>query len=287
MINSIAKVKKKKTCVRSNILLSPFKISKSVYYSYDESRPDFDYKDYLVVKKYFDKSKSKHGIRQLRMAIERGEKIIFNEKKISRIKKKYGLETVIRRKNKYKAFAKKKQEHETFPNLLERNFKQEKPNTVYSTDITQLNYGSKKAYVAAVKDLCTNEIVSSSTSHRIDINLTNSAIDKALKKLKAEDREGLMIHSDQGFHFTHVSYRTKLKNNGIIQSMSRKGNCIDNAPIESFFGHLKDLLDLKDCKNIQDIKKEVTKKINYYNHRRPQLGLKKMPPSEYRRHINS
>ena len=124
MIKSIAKVRKKKTCVRRKILLSPFKISKSVYYSYDESRPDFDYQDYLIVKKYFDISKSKHGIRQLRMAIERGEKIVFNEKKISRIKKKYGLETVIRRKNKYRAFAKKKQEHEIFPNILERKFRQ-------------------------------------------------------------------------------------------------------------------------------------------------------------------
>jgi putative transposase len=103
--------------------LIPFEISKSVYYAYNEFKPDFDYKDYLLVKKYFDKSKAKHGIRQLRMAIERGEKITFNEKKISRIKKKYGLETVIRRKNKYRAFAKKKQEHETFPNLLERNKK--------------------------------------------------------------------------------------------------------------------------------------------------------------------
>ena len=221
------------------------------------------------------------------MAIERGEGVIFNEKKIARIKKKYQLETIIRRRNKYRIFAKKKQEHDTFPNILSRNFRQERPDKVYSTDITQINYGNKKAYVAAVKDLCTNEIVSKSVSNRIDIKLTNSAIDKALKRLTKEKREGLMIHSDQGFHFTHISYRLKLKNNGVTQSMSRKGNCIDNAPIESFFGHLKDLLELKECKNIIDIEKEVTKKINYYNHRRPQLGIKKMPPSEFRRHLES
>jgi putative transposase len=265
--------------------LIPFKISKSVYYSYDQAKKSFDYNDYLLVKKYFDKSRCKHGIRQLRMAIERGEGLIFNEKKIARIKNKYGLETIIRRKNKYRLFAKNKQEHDTFPNLLSRSFKQKIPNKVYSTDITQINYGDKKAYVAAVKDLCTNEIVGKSISNRIDIKLTNSAIDKALKKLTREERKGLMIHSDQGFHFTHISYRLKLLKNGVTQSMSRKGNCIDNAPIESFFGHLKDILDVKSCKNIEDIKKEVTKKINYYNHRRPQLGLKKMPPSEYRRHL--
>ncbi len=221
------------------------------------------------------------------MAIERGEGLILNEKKIARIKKKYGLETQIRRRNKYKAFAKKKQEHETFPNLLDREFNQKVPNKVYSIDITQINYGGKKAYVAAVKDLCTKDIVGKEISNKININLTNSAVDKALKRLTSEERKGLMIHSDQGFHFTHISYRLKLKSNGVTQSMSRKGNCIDNAPIESFFGHFKDLIDLKGCKNIDDVKKEVTKKINYYNHRRPQLGIKKMPPSEFRRHLES
>ena len=220
------------------------------------------------------------------MAIERSEGVIFNKKKIARIKKKYGLETKIRRRNKFKYFAKKKHEHDTFPNLLDRNFKQVMPDVVYSTDITQINYGAKKAYVAAVKDLCTKEIVGKSVSSRIDLNLTNTAICKALKRLSVEKKKNLMIHSDQGYHFTHISYRKKLKDNGIIQSMSRKGNCIDNAPIESFFGHFKDLLELKDCKNISDIEKEVTKQINYYNHRRPQLGLKKMPPSEYRRHLD-
>jgi len=220
------------------------------------------------------------------MTIERGEGVVFNEKKIARIKRKYGLKTKIRRKNKHREFAKKKQEHETCENLLNRSFDQKKPNTVYSTDITQVNYGNKKAYIAAVKDLCTKEIVGKSISNRIDLQLSNSAIDKALKRLTAAEKKKLMIHSDQGFHYTHISYRLKLKENGITQSMSRKGNCIDNAPIESFFGHFKDLLDLKDCKNLDDIKNEVTKKINYYNHRRPQLGLKKMPPSEYRRHLN-
>jgi transposase InsO family protein len=220
------------------------------------------------------------------MQIERSEGLILNHKKIARIKRKYALETLIRKKNKYKFFAKKKHEHETVKNILDRNFVQQVPDRVYSTDITQINYGNKKAYIAAVKDLCTKEIVGKSVSNKMDIRLTNSAVDKALKGLSKEKRKNLIIHSDQGFHFTHFSYRNKLKKKGIIQSMSRKGNCIDNAPIESFFGHLKDLLDLKNCKTIKDIEKEVTNQINYYNFRRPQLGLKRMPPSEYRRHLN-
>jgi putative transposase len=221
------------------------------------------------------------------MAIERSEGLAFNKKKIARIKNKYNLQTKIRMKNKFKMFAKKKQEHATFPNLLDRNFDQKTPDKVYTTDITQINYGGKKAYLAAVKDMCTKEIVGKSVSNRIDIQLTNSAMDKALKRLTKEQQENLMVHSDQGFHFTHISYRLKLKNGGVTQSMSRKGNCIDNAPIESFFGHFKDLLDLENCKNMHDVKKEVTEKINYYNHRRPQLGIQKMPPSEFRRHFES
>lgn len=267
-------------------LLKVLKISKSSFYSYAKNKSDFDYNDYKLIDKYFQKSKHKHGIRQLRMAIERSEGVIFNEKKIARIKRKYNLITKIRKRNKIKAFSKKKREHEIFPNLLNRKFVQTKPDKVYSIDITQLNYGNKKAYVAAVKDLCTKEVVGKSVSSRIDLHLTNSAVDKALKRLSAKEKQKLMIHSDQGFHFTHISYRTKLKKNGITQSMSNKGNCIDNAPIESFFGHLKDLLELNDCKNIKDIEKEVTKQINYYNYRRPQLGIKKMPPNEYRRHLN-
>ena len=262
------------------------KISKSCFYLYDETQQEWDYQDYKLVKKYFDKGRQKLGIRQLKMQIERSEGIVFNHKKIARLKRKYGLVTKIRKRNVYRTFAKRKHEHDTFKNILNRSFSQSVPDRVYSTDITQINYGQKKAYVAAVKDLCTKEIVGKSVSARIDLNLTNSALDKALKRLSSDQKSNLMIHSDQGFHFTHFAYRNKLKLNGITQSMSRKGNCIDNAPIESFFGHLKDLIEIDNCQNITDIEKEVTKQINYYNHRRPQLGLKKMPPSEYRRHLN-
>ena len=239
-----------------------------------------------IIKRHFDQSKGKAGVRQLRMMIERSEGLTINEKRIARIKKKFGLITKIRKKNKYRKFAKKKQEHETCANLLDRNFKGLLPDQVYSTDITTLKYGNKKAYLAAVKDLGTKEIVSFNVSNRIDIKLTNRAIEKALSRLTSENKGKLIVHSDQGFHFTHFSYRNKLEKEGITQSMSRKGNCLDNAPIESFFGLIKDHLDLKDCKNVQDVKKEVTQKIRYYNDERPQLGLKKMPPSEYRRHLN-
>jgi putative transposase len=221
------------------------------------------------------------------MIIERKEGIIFNRKKIGRIKKKFGLETKIRVKSKYKTFRTKTDEHKTCPNLLERNFAQKNVNKVYSIDITQVKYAQKKAYIAAVKDLCTKEIVAKEVSTKIDLNLTNNVIKKALSKLCVRTRRKLMVHSDQGFHFTHYSFRKILEINGVKQSMSRRGNCLDNAPIETFFGILKDHLDLRGCNSIEKVKNEVTKKVNYYNYERPQLGLKKMPPSLYRRHLVS
>lgn len=239
-----------------------------------------------VIMKHFERGKLKSGIRQIAMEIERKEGVVFNHKKIARIKKKFGLKTQIRKINKYRYFAKKKQEHESCPNILERNFKNLKPDQVYSTDITTIKYRGRKAYVAAVKDLGTKEIVGLSVSNRIDLELSNSAILNALGKLSPQKRKKLVVHSDQGFHFTHVSFRNILDSNGVLQSMSRKGNCLDNAPIESFFGLIKDHLELKSCKTIVDVENEVTKKINYYNNDRPQASLKKKPPTEYRRHCN-
>lgn len=244
-----------------------------------------DVVDLVIVKKHFEKSKQKSGIRQLAMEIVRKEGFIFNHKKIARLKRVYGLVTKIRVKNKYRQFAKKKMEHETCPNLLERDFKDLKADQVYSTDITTIKLRGKKVYFAAVKDLETREIVGMAVSSRIDTKLTNTAMEKALASISPKKRKALLVHSDQGFHFTHISFRALLVKNGVLQSMSRKGNCLDNAPIESFFGLIKDHLELKDCLTVEDVEKEVTRAVEYYNKERPQLALKKMPPSEYRRHF--
>jgi len=121
-----------------------------------------------------------------------------------------------------------------FPNILDRRFKQTKADKFYSTDITQINYNYKRAYLAAFKDLCTKEIVGKSISKYMNIHLTNTTIKRALNRLSKEKRKGLMIHSDQGYHFTHTSYQDNLKENGLVQSMSRKGTCLDNSPNEFF-----------------------------------------------------
>ena len=249
---------------------------------------DKDQESYQMIKEVFESKNEKVGIRQIKMLVNDRYSVVMNKKKIARIKIKYQLLTKIRRKNIYRKFAKLKQEHETCPNILSRQFKRRTSDDVYSTDITQFNYGrGKKAYLAVFKDLGTNEIVSSSISKRADLKLVNSALEKALSKLSFEKRNKLMIHSDQGFHFTHFSYREKLIENGITQSMSRRGNCLDNAPVESFFGYLKDHVEAKKCERFEMLKKKVTREINYYNNQRPQWDLKKMPPSLYRRHLET
>lgn len=279
------KAKAKRPQIRIRYLCAKLRLSKSYFYSAPTRMKERDAEDLLIIKKHFNDSEHKAGIRQLSMIIEKKEALVMNHKRIARLKRKYRLITKIRVQNKYRHFAKKKQEHESCANLLERNFKNLEADQVYSTDITTLKFNGKKAYFAAVKDLETREIVGMSVSNRIDIKLTNQAMENALMKLSSKKRSGLMVHSDQGFHFTHISFRSLLEKNGVLQSMSRKGNCLDNAPIESFFGLIKDHLNLGGCRTIEDVEKEVTRVVNYYNNERPQIALKKMPPSLYRRHF--
>jgi putative transposase len=273
--------------LRLEKILKELGINRSTYYrQLSRNFKDKDFDSYELIKEVFERRRKRVGIRSIKMILERNYKVIMNKKKIARIKKKYNLETQIRRRNKYQAFARKQHEHKVFKNELNRNFKIEKPDQVYTTDITQLNYGNGlKGYLAVFKDLCTKEIISQNVSTQMGMELTDEALKEAIVKLGG--KKSLMIHSDQGFHFTHMSFRMKLEENNIKQSMSRKGNCLDNAPMESFFGLLKDHLDLKACKNIDEVRKLVTEEINYYNNERPQEGLKKMPPIEYRRHLSA
>jgi len=245
-----------------------------------------DKKDLEIISKIFNKKHQKAGWRTIKMILEKNYGVIMNHKKIRRIMSKYGLKTKIRRKNPYKLMARKTQEHSISKNILKRQFNPKKPNTVYSTDITYLYYGrNQRAFLSPIKDLASGEIVAYELSNHITIDLVNKMLDKALKTIPEECLRELIIHSDQGFHYTHPIYRTKLRNNGIIQSMSRKGNCLDNAPIESFFGLLKDELDYKNCKTFEELKDKIDEYIYYDNNERYQWNKNKMAPVEYRNHL--
>lgn len=239
--------------------------------------------DEKILVDLFNKKKGKFGIRRLKMEINRKYGRSFNLKKIVRIKKQFGLKTVIRKKSVYRMMFKEGEEHKIAPNLLERNFNPSKLETCLSTDITELPYkNGQKAYLSAVKDLRTKEIVNFEVALRPTVEMVTSSLNNYFKTLSAKQRRRTLIHSDQGLHYTSFQYRYLLEKYEITQSMSRKGNCLDNSPIESFFGHLKDEVDYKNCKNFKEVRNKIKTYINYYNKERPQWGLKQKTPAEAR-----
>jgi transposase InsO family protein len=264
-------------------------VSKSGYYYWLKNRNNYkikDQNDLELITKIFNQKHQKAGWRTIQMILENDYGKIMNHKKIRRIKNEYGLITKIRRKNPYKALAKKTQEHSTCPNILNRKFDVLTPYEVYSTDITYLFYGrAGKAYLSAVKDLASKEIVAYHLSKTIGLELVFNTLAKTIEITPKSCFEFLMLHSDQGFHYTHPNFIQKLKDLKITQSMSRKGNCLDNAPIESFFGHLKDELDYLNCDTFEELEKKVNEYIYDYNNNRYQWNLKKMTPVQYRDHL--
>lgn len=217
------------------------------------------------------------------MRLARDFNAIVNLKKIRRILRKYNLVTKVRRRNPYRNVFKAGDNHKSVPNLLERNFIAPDADQVYSTDITYLPYGKRQlAYLSAVKDLGTSEIVHHRVFNRVNVEIATFGLEELFKNLGKDKLSSLIIHSDQGANYTARAYRDLLKKYDVTQSMSRKGNCLDNAPIESFFGHLKDEVDLSSCESLADVVSKIGDYINYYNNDRPQWCLKGKTPAECR-----
>lgn len=254
-------------------------VSKSGYYRWSKhaDEPERDHEDHLLVKEIFDKGKAKWGSRTIRMKLE-DKKIVMNHKKILRIMNKYHLITKIRRRNPYKMIMKKSLNHRTFENILNREFEPTTPFKVFCTDITYIPFNHRFCYLSVVKDIASGEVVAWNLAKTMEMDLV-------LNTIQAMRYENAMIHSDQGFHYTNSLYVERIKELGMVQSMSRKGNCIDNAPIESFFGHLKDDVDYRSCKTFEELYAMIEKYMRYYNHERRQWELKKMTPVEYRNHL--
>lgn len=212
--------------------------------------------------------------------------INYNLKRIRRIMKKYAIFCPIRKANPYKRMIKATQEHRVLPDLLKRNFKQNTPGKVLLTDITYLFYGQgKKAYLSTIKDGSTNEVVAYHVSDRLTLDIATDTIRKLKRNRKIKLPKGAFIHSDQGGHYTSPIFQKLVKKYGLGQSMSRRGNCWDNAPQESFFGHFKDEAFIKSCNSLIELKNEIKQYMLYYNNYRYQWELKKMTPVQYRNHL--
>ncbi len=269
-------------------------VSRSGYYNYfspkSQEKRDRREKEDLILRENILKAfhfKHRHkGARQIKMTLNGQFDIKYNLKRIRRIMKKYKIICPVRRANPYKKMLKATHEHSVLPNLLNREFKQDIPGKVLLTDITYLYYGKgKKAYLSTIKDGSTNEILAYNVSDRLTLDLATDTLVKLKKNRRVILAKEAYIHSDQGTHYTSPTFQKFVKKLGLGQSMSRRGNCWDNAPQESFFGHFKDEAYIKPCNSLEELKKEIRSYMTYYNNYRYQWNLKKMTPVEYRNHL--
>jgi transposase InsO family protein len=169
---------------------------------------------------------------------------------------------------------------------LKREFRHSFPGKVLLTDITYLFYGkNQKAYLSTILDGATNEILAYHVSEHLTLDIVTMTLHKLKKNKRIQLTEDAYIHSDQGAHYTSPTYQKLVKKLKLGQSMSRRGNCWDNAPQESFFGHFKDEAHIKTSTSFAQLKQEIKSYMKYYNQHRYQWNLKKMTPVEYRNHL--
>ena len=225
----------------------------------------------------FHENKGRYGYRRVTDELHnRG--FSLNHKTVQRLMKELGLVCRVRIK-KYRSY--KGEIGKIAPNYLERNFYAEKPNQKWVTDVTEFHVFGQKLYLSPILDLCSRDIVSYTISDRPVLSMVTTMLEQAFATLP--DGTGLLLHSDQGWQYQHRQYQRMLKEKGIQQSMSSKGNCLDNAVMENFFGLLKsELLYLQDFESMEHFKQELIEYLDYYNNRRIKARLKGLPPALHR-----
>jgi len=277
IINSIKNYPISNMCKIANV-------SKSGYYKWLKTKDLINPQeiiDNVLVKEIFNSNKKKYGIRRIKMELnEIG--IVMNRKKIARIMKEQNLQTKIRRKNPYKEKIKDVLTDYYCDNILMQDFKNRKPFEAFGIDITYLKYNNKFGYLCTLIDVKTSEIISYGISDNLKVDFVLGTVKYAIDNLSTIKTAALIIHSDRGSHFRAKSYKELLEKNNIIQSMSLPGNPKDNAVIESFFGHLKDEIELKNVKTFDELVEIIHSYMYYYNNDRKQWNKNRMTPIEYR-----
>ena len=263
-------------------------VSRSGFYAWRNGAParrqreDEDEKDFeLVLEAYRFRGRPK-GARGIHMRLLHMN-VRMNVKKIRRLMREYGLKCPIRRENPYKRMARAMKTNHVAPNVLKRNFLQGKPRKVLLTDITYLFYKTGKCYLSTILDAMTREVLAYRLSESLEVDFVIETVDALIQKHRCTLDNTTIVHSDQGCHYTSNAFIQKLKDNQFVQSMSRKGNCWDNAPQESFFGHMKDeIRDAVSCAvSFETVQEIVDDQMDYYNNDRYQWQLLKLSPAEY------
>ena len=232
----------------------------------------------LKLRELFHQHKGRYGYRRLTLVLRQlGHRL--NHKTVQRLLEQLGLKSLVRPK-KYRSF--KGEVGQAADNLLKRKFKARRPNQKWVTDVTEFTVGGEKLYLSPVKDLFNGEIVSYEMSTKPQFALVSNMLKKALRKLKPGDRP--LLHSDQGWQYRMPAYQNALQRKNVTQSMSRRGNCLDNAAMESFFAILKtELFYLTKFKSVEQLKNELVKYLDYYNNHRISTALGGLSPVQYRK----
>ena len=266
---------------RLSTLLKAASLSRSTYY-FEINKLDFDIKNQEIIdiiQSIFKENKSRYGVRRITAElVNRGYKI--NHKKVQRLMNKLGLKA-IKPKVKYHSYM--GQVGVVADNIINRDFEATKPNEKWTTDVSQFNCPFGKAYISPILDMFGTDIVAWDLSLSPNFEQTTRMLDEAFKK--NPNLEGLIFHSDQGWQYQMRQYSEKLKEKGIIQSMSRKGNCIDNCIMETFFGTLKRETFYgheQEFQTFEQLKQAIAEYIDYYNNKRIKGKTKWMPPAKFR-----
>lgn len=259
-----------------------FKVPRSSYYYWlkNQGKQDKDMPLISLITACHHDNRQTYGYRRVRPWLEYKHGIRVNHKAVLRLMRKAGISSVIRSRRKYRNL--KEQLHK-YPNVLNREFRADRPNTKWVTDITYIHTTQGVLYLSAIKDLADGYIVGYKTSTSPTVNLVTETIKDAIKKEMIAD--GLALHSDQGFQYTSHAYYNLVTDYGITPSMSRRGNCYDNAAMESFFGALKsECIYRQQLTTFEDAREAIDAYIDYYNYERIQLKTK-LTPFEKRRQL--
>jgi putative transposase len=254
-------------------------MARSTFYYYLKKfdQPDKNSSVKAEIMAIYQQHKGRYGYRRITTTLRhKGMKI--NHKKVSKLMKECGLKSLVRIK-KYKSY--KGQQGTIARNLLKRDFKARKPYQKWVTDVTEFVVAGKKLYLSPILDLYNSEVVSYNISNRPNFYQTMDMLEKALKKLPQGAKP--ILHSDQGWQYQMKRYQQLLRKSKIRQSMSRKGNCLDNAVMENFFGLLKsELFYIQQFKSYESLQQAIIDYIHYYNNDRIKLKLKGLSPVQYR-----
>lgn len=262
-----------------NTLLAVSGLARSTYYYHAKNQSSDKYSAVKEeIKTIYAENKGRYGYRRVTEEL-RNKGVLINHKTVQRLMRELGLVCRVRMK-KYHSY--KGEVGKIVSDLLMRNFEASTPNQKWVTDITEFNLFGQKLYLSPILDLCSRDIVSYSISDRPVLSMVMEMLNLAI--IKAPDTCNLILHSDQGWQYQHKHYQQMLADKGIRQSMSRKGNCLDNAVIENFFGILKsELLYLQKFKSMEHFKSELIDYLDYYNNRRMKAKLKGLAPAIHRR----